>query len=203
MKKILLFLVLIGFSANLIGQENSKYQVFVTPNGITFNNQEKYLVIENDRSKSDQIKLIQKNLNSKHLSKHLKFDVTDDAITLTDYKPGFTKSDKTAGSAYLLDLTYKISIDVKDNMFRINAPLINISANQKYESDAVIFNKGVQFPVTMEIKGKRDVWNSKEKKMFIYDEKGKLIEKSTKEKLEKDLSDLIKIIADQSGSANW
>ncbi|MCS4164453.1 hypothetical protein [Sphingobacterium sp. BIGb0116] len=203
MKKILLFLVLIGFSANLIGQENARYQVVVTPNGINFNNSEKYIVIENDISKNDQIKLIEKNLNSKHLSKHLKFDVTDDAITLTDYKPGYTKSDKTAGSSYLLDLTYKISIDVKDNMFRINVPLINISANQKYESDAVTFNKGVQFPVTMEIKGKRDVWNSKEKKMFLYDEKDKLIEKSTKEKLEKDLSDLIKIIADQSGSANW
>ncbi|MGJ1414072.1 hypothetical protein [Sphingobacterium multivorum] len=203
MKRILFVLFTFGVLGIARGQDIEKKQIVVSPHGITFGNDDTTIVIESGKPQKETVSTIIKNLKTKHLSKNLRIDTIDNAIIINDYIPGFTKSDKTAGSAYLLDLTYKIAIDVKDDRFRINAPSVKISANQKYESDAVTFNKGVQFTVEMGIKGKRDVWNKKAKTMFIYDEKDKLIEKGTKDKLEKELSSIINTITNQSSNLTW
>ncbi|MNK26449.1 hypothetical protein D3C87_447860 [compost metagenome] len=203
MKRLLFVLLLLGGLGIVKGQELKKNQIVVSPHGITFGNDETTIVVESGMPQKETVNAIIKNLKTKHLSKNLRIDTIDNTIIVNDYIPGFTKTDKTAGSAYLLDLSYKISIDVKDDKYRINTPSIKISANQKYESDAVIANKGVQFTLDMGIKGKRDVWNKKAKTMFIYDEKDKLVEKGTKDKLEKNLNALIGIIIDQTSKANW
>lgn len=203
MKKVFILLSLIVSFIYLIGQPISDREIIVGPDGISFKNGEKFIVVESGKSTSEIANYISKNIKKSDHSKNLKIESEDGAIIITDFIPGYTKTDKSSGSAYLLDLYYKIVIDVKDNKYRINVPLIHIAANQKYESDAVIVNKGVQFTVDMGIKGKRDVWNNKEKKMFIYDEKDKLIEKSTKEKLEKDLSKIVGLISSENDNSNW
>ncbi len=55
----------------------------------------------------------------------------------------------------------------------------------------------------MGFSGKRDVWNNREKKLYIFDEKVKLVEQSTKDKLEKDLSRIVDIVADQTKKSDW
>lgn len=200
MKKYLVFTAFVMSFGFLKAQENSLHSIVVTPAGIEFKSGEKYVVVESDKPAKETTNQIIKNLRKFHNSKNLKMDTIGDVLVVTDFIPGYTKTDKSSGSAYLLDLLYKISVDVKDGKFRINAPTVNIAANQKYESDAVIVNKGVQFTIDMGFKGKRDVWDNKAKKLFIYDEKDKLVEKSTKDKLERDLSDAIGIIIRQEKS---
>lgn len=200
MKKYLVFTAFVMYFSFLKAQENSLHSIVVTPAGIEFKSGEKYVVVESDKPAKETTNQIIKNLRKFHNSKNLKIDTIGDVLVVTDFIPGYTKTDKSSGSAYLLDLLYKISVDVKDGKFRINAPSVNIAANQKYESEAVIVNKGVQFTIDMGFKGKRDVWDNKAKKLFIYDEKDKLVEKSTKDKLERDLSDLIGIIISQEKS---
>lgn len=200
MKKYLVFTAFVMSFGFLKAQENSLHSIVVTPAGIEFKSGEKYVVVESDKPAKETTNQIIKNLRKFHNSKNLKMDTIGDVLVVTDFIPGYTKTDKSSGSAYLLDLLYKISVDVKDGKFRINAPTVNIAANQKYESDAVIVNKGVQFTIDMGFKGKRDVWDNKAKKLFIYDEKDKLVEKSTKDKLERDLSDAIGLIIRQEKS---
>ncbi|GEM_PF-1805673 len=200
MKKYLVFTAFVMSFGFLKAQENSLHSIVVTPAGIEFKSGEKYVVVESDKPAKETTNQIIKNLRKFHNSKNLKIDTIGDVLVVTDFIPGYTKTDKSSGSAYLLDLLYKISVDIKDGKFRINAPSVNIAANQKYESDAVIVNKGVQFTIDMGFKGKRDVWDNKAKKLFIYDEKDKLVEKSTKDKLERDLSDAIGIIIRQEKS---
>lgn len=208
MKRLLFVLMLLGVFVSLNGQEIDKNNIVVTPNGLTFNNGENYIIIENGKPERETIKEILSNINTKHLSKNLKIDTLNNTIVINDFISGYTKTDKMAGSAYMLDLAYKITVDVKDNKFKVNAPVIRIASTQKNDSDGlilgnVIFNSTSQFAMEMGIKGKRDVWDSKEKKMFIFDQKDKLIEKSTKAKLEKDLSAIIDIIIDQKDNSNW
>lgn len=203
MKRILFVLLMLGGFGIVTGQEVSKNQVLVSPEGITFGDKERYIVVESRMPQKETVNDIVKSLKTKHSSKYLRIDTIDNTIIVNDFIPGFTKSDKTAGSAYLLDLSYKLTIDVKANRYRINAPAIIISANQKYESDAVIYNKGVQFTVDMGIKGKRNVWNNRAKTMYIFDEKDKLIEKSTKDKLQKELSTIVNIISSQVENKTW
>lgn len=200
MKKYLLFTAFVMSFGFLKAQENSLHSIVVTSAGIEFKSGEKYVVVESDKPAKETTNQIIKNLRKFHNSKNLKIDTIGDVLVVTDFIPGYTKTDKSSGSAYLLDLLYKISVDVKDGKFRINAPSVNIAANQKYESDAVIVNKGVQFTIDMGFKGKRDVWDNKAKKLFIYDEKDQLVEKSTKDKLEHDLTEIISILAKQDVS---
>ena len=178
-------------------------QVVVTQSGLTFNNGEQYVIVENNLPANENINQIVRAIKAKHKSPNIKVETENNLIIITDFTSGYTKTDKKAGSAYLLDLSYKFVIEVKDNRFRINVPTIDISANQQYDSNAVVANKGVQFVMTMEFKGKSDVWNSDHKKLFIFDEKGKLVEKSTKQKLERDLSAVVVIITEPSNNSDW
>ncbi|MBD1434847.1 hypothetical protein H8B06_18635 [Sphingobacterium sp. DN00404] len=203
MKRLLIGLFFLVVSLVAMGQDANTKIITVTPNGLEFKNGEAQMVVENNMPATETISQIVKSLKTKHQSQYLKIDAGDDIIIIDDFVPGYTKTDKAAGSAYLLDMSYKITVDVKDNRFRINIPTIIISANQKYDGHAVPVNKGIQFTMEMGIKGKRDMWNSIVKKLFIYDEKDKLIEKRTKELLERDLSSIINIILSQESDQNW
>lgn len=177
-------------------------QIIVTEAGLSFANGEKFMIVENNKTAAEIINHITTAIKSKHQSPNIKIEVQDDLILITDFISNYTKTDKAAGSAYMLDLSYKFVINVRDNRFRINIPTFEISAGQKYDSHAVVVNQGVQFLMTMEMKGKNAVWNNRHKKLFIYNEKGKLVEQSTKDKLEHDFSSIIKIITEQE-EADW
>jgi hypothetical protein len=196
MKKVLLCLVVVCISLSSYAQT-----IKVTPNGLMFFNDETFLIKENEFSQKENIDNIISTIKSNYSSQNIKIELLGDQIFIKDFITGYTKTDKMAGSAYLLDLSYSVTIDVEDNKIRIHIPIFDISANQKYESN-VSPNKGVQFTMTMGIKGKNNVWNSRNKQLFIYNEKDKLIEKTTKEKLEKDLSKLIDIIVN-SKKSDW
>ncbi|WP_160067597.1 hypothetical protein [Sphingobacterium bovisgrunnientis] len=198
MKKYILILLV-----TIVSFKSYSQQVVINPEGINFTNGKNDIIIENNKLAKESISQIVKNVKSKHQSQYIKIDTEDDVIIINDFIPGYTKTDKAAGSAYLLDLSYKITVDIKDNKYRVNAPIVNISANQKYDGHAVSVNQGVQFTIEMGIKGKRDMWSNSAKKLYIYDEKDKLIEKTTKEKLEKDLSKILNIIIDQSDKSDW
>ena len=186
---------------NPIGDGSQK--ILVSPNGIVFEDGEKFIIVQRSGDKDEIIKTISTNVKKYAKGDNLSVDNHGESLIITAYFPGYTKTDKMAGSAYMLNMSNRITIDVKDGRYKVNAPEVVISSEQRYEPDAVILNKGTQFKMTMGIKGKRDVWNSREKKLFIYDEKDKLIEKSTKEKLEKDLSDIIDIITSTQNNDNW
>ncbi|WP_133228372.1 hypothetical protein [Sphingobacterium corticibacter] len=177
--------------------------VFVSPDGLKFANGQIFIVVETGDSKDEIISNIVANVKTKSNSKYITVEVLNDAIVIKDFIPGYTKTDKSAGSAYQLDLSYKMLVEVKDGRYKINVPELDIAANQKYDGFAVVANSGVQFTLTMGFSGKRDVWNNKEKKLFIFDEKGKLVEKSTKDKLEKDLSRVVDLVADQTKKSDW
>lgn len=189
MKKLLL--IVMAVCACIIVNAQS---IKVTPNGLLFSTGEKYLIVENEFTQKENMDNIVSEIKSNCQSPNIKVEQFEDKIFISDFVAGYTKTDKNAGSAYLLDFSYKISIDVKDGKIRINLPIFEISSNQKYDSHAVVANKGVQFSMSMGIKGKSDIWNSKNKALFIFNEKDKLIEKTTKDKLEKDFSSIIDIV---------
>lgn len=200
--RLLLIITLSVFCVNGYAQDS----LAVTPKGILSSTGNSYIVINIDGLTSSEIMgKLKVDIKRNNPSPELKIEeVSPNTLIVSDLIPGFTKTDKTAGSAFLLDLSYNITFDIKDGKVRYNTPVFTIAANQKYDSQAVIVNKGVQFTVSMGIIGKADLWNSKAKKFFIFSEKGKLIEKSSKEKLEKLFNSYIQIIQNATkASDNW
>lgn len=204
MKKLKgIVLVVVGVLCLAVGASGQEASVVVHPDGLKFANGETFMVIESVGTAADIISNIEANVKIKINSKNISVEVLNDVVLIKDFIPGYTKTDKSSGSAYQLDIFYKVTVEVKDGRYKINVPELDIAANQKYDGFAVMANPGVEFTMTMGFSGKRDIWNNREKKLFIFDEKGKLVEKSTKDKLEKDLSGLMKLIVGEKTMSDW
>lgn len=199
MQRIIFIFILMG--TFLIGKSQDQAQISVNPNGLAFQNGSQSIIIANTKSAMEIKQDIIRNLKISHQSRFLKIDSAKDVLIVSDFIPGYTKSDKFPENAYQLDLFYKIVVDIKDNKFRVHLPTITIASNQKYEYDGL--NKRIQFSINMAIRGKREAGSNIEKQLFIFNEKDKLIEKITKERLEQDLSAIVRLIIDQSEAPNW
>lgn len=201
--KFTLIAVVISLSSTTYAQD----KFHITPTGLTPQNNQDYIVISVDGATAGEIvSAIKVGIKSKNPSSALKFEEpVDNTIIISEFIPGFTKTDKTAGSAYLLDLSYSITLNIKDGKIKFNVPVFQIASNQQYDGQTVITNKGVQFVMSMGIKGKPDIWNDREKKLFIYNDKDKLIEVSTKEKLENLFNSYIELLTSvyNNNSDNW
>ncbi|WP_166336731.1 hypothetical protein [Sphingobacterium chungjuense] len=127
--------------------------VFVSPDGLKFANGETYIVVESTGTAADIISNIEANVKTKSNSKNITVEVLNDAVVIKDFISGYTKTDKSAGSAYQLDLYYKMMVEVKDGRYKINLPELDIAANQKCDGFAVVTNSGVQFTLTMGFSG--------------------------------------------------
>src|SRR5690606_26536592 len=112
MKKYILILLV-----TIVSFKSYSQQVVINPEGINFTNGKNDIIIENNKLAKESISQIVKNVKSKHQSQYIKIDTEDDVIIINDFIPGYTKTDKAAGSAYLLDLSYKITVDIKDNKY--------------------------------------------------------------------------------------
>lgn len=201
-RRLLLITALSVFCINSYTQDSFT----VTPKGILSSTGNSYIVINIDGlTSSEIIGKLKVDIKRNNPSPELKIEeISPNTLIVSDLIPGFTRTDKTTGSAFLLTLSYNITFDIKDGKVRYNAPVFTIAANQKYDSQAVLVNDGVQFTVSMGIIGKAKLWNSKAKKFFIFSEKEKLVEKSSKEKLEKLFNSYIQIIQNTTQvSDNW
>jgi hypothetical protein len=187
MRKILVLVILaFTISVKIIAQN-----VFeLTENGFIDKSTEKDFIVLNfeNSSASELLEKIQTAIKQKSTSQNLNVEKIDDAqLSVSDFIPGFTKTDKFAGSAYLFDLTYKIIIEFRDGRIKINAPVFEISSKNEFK------NKN-EFLLSMGLKGKNDIWSNDHKKFFIFNEKGKLVEKKTKAKLETLFNNYLNII---------
>jgi len=202
MKKVFfIFAMMCLFLANVSAQDSFS----VKPDGVSDANGNNFIVIAVDGLQADKIKSgLVTAIKSKNLSSSLKIDEPDsNTLIVSDKIAGFTKTDKSAGSAYTFDLLYSIIFNIKDGKVKYNVPTFEMASDQQYNSHTSILSNGIRFKMIMGIKGKDDVWNSKEKKYFIYNEKDKLIEKSTKEKLETLFNSYIPIVQSISKSQDW
>lgn len=194
MKKIVL--LIINLCALMFAHAQS---LEVTPKGLMYGENE-YIIIEADSISADQlIALVNNAIKTKHQSPTIKVEKSkDDQLIVSDLVKGFTKTDKRAGSAYLFDLAYKFTIDFKEGKIRVSIPIISIGSQNKF------YSNNNQFKLSMGITGKNDIWSNNEKKFFIYNEKGKLSEKTTKEKLEKLFNELNEVITNSiTSNDNW
>ncbi|MCL7987751.1 hypothetical protein M8998_07355 [Sphingobacterium sp. lm-10] len=202
MRKINLMLVA-AYMFLAISARGQDASIVVHPDGLKFANGETYMVVESSGTAAEITSAIERSVKTKSNSKNLTVEVLDDAVIIRDFVPGYTKTDRLFGSAYLLDLTYKVLVEVKDGKYRINAPELTIAANQKNDGIVGIVNTGYDFTISMELTESSSAKKSKDVKFFIFNKRGKLVEKSTKEKLEKDLSDIVGLVADQAKKADW
>lgn len=194
MKKIVL--LIINLYALMFAHAQS---LEVTPEGLRYGENE-YIIIEaNNMSAAQLVELVNNVIKTKHQSPTIKVEKTkDNQLIISDLEKGFTKTDKRAGSAYLFDLAYKFTIDFKDGKIRVSIPVISIGSQNKF------YSNNNQFKLSMGISGKNDIWSNNEKKFFIYNEKGKLSEKTTKEKLEKLFNELNEVIVNSiTSNDNW
>lgn len=167
----------------------------VTPDGLRYGENE-YIVIEAGDTSIDQlVSLVSSAIKTKHQSPTIEVEKSkENQLIVSDLVKGFTKTDRKAGSAYLFDLNYKFTIDFKDGRIRISIPVISIGSQNKF------YSNNNQFKLSMGIIGKSDVWSNDEKKFFIYNEKGKLVEKSTRGKLENLFNELNEVITNSIAS---
>lgn len=188
-----LMLIMVGLMAQIcvIAQN-----ITVTPEGMKYGDKT-YTVIETGDTSTTLISTVENSLKTKMQSTTAVISMTqDNQLILSDIVAGFTKTDKAAGSAYLFDLSYKVVIDFKAGRIRVNTPIITIGSQDRY------LDNNNSFVLSMGFAGKNDVWSSDEKKFFIYNEKGKLIEKSTKSKLETLFNGINQIIIDSTNQNN-
>lgn len=119
-------------------------------------------------------------------------------IQITGSIPGFTKTDKAAGSAYLFDLNYRMTIEFKDGKLRVLAPVFSLGNQGEFNHSSttmgITTKSKNEFVLSMEICGKNDIWSNKAKKFYIYDVKHKLVEKTTKAKLENVFNKYIEVL---------
>jgi hypothetical protein len=207
MRKILSLAVLI-FAVSVKMMSQNVFEL--TTNGFIDKSTEKDFIVltfENNSVK-DLLDKVQNAIKQKSTSQNLKVEKLDSTqLSVSDFISGYTKTDKLAGSAYLFDLTYKIIIEFRDGRIKINAPAFEIGSNNdsKMDIDAGHGNKVQtknQFALTMGIIGKNDMWNSSHKKCYIFNEKGKLVEKKTKAKLEELFNNYLIIISSGINTKN-
>lgn len=171
-------------------------QITVTPNGLKYGDKD-YTVIETTDTSANLIASVEEIIKTKCQSTSIVVSRTKaDQLIISDLVQGFTKTDKAAGSAYLFDLSYRVVMDFKEGRIRVNTPIISIGSQDRF------LDNNNQFVLTMGFSGKNDVWSNDEKKFFIYNQKGKLIETSTKNKLEGLFNGLTALIIDNLNQSN-
>ena len=192
-----IFATMCLFLANVSAQDSFR----VKPDGVSDANGNNFIVIAVDGVSADKIVSGLKTIiKSKYPSPSLKIEEPDSTtLVVSDLITGFTRTDKARGSSFMLDLSYSIAFNIKEGKVKYNAPNFVIGSDVKYAIFAVVS----QFKISMGIKGKRDLGNKDNKKFFIYDEKDKLVEKSTKEKLETLFNSYIPIVQSVAKSQDW
>lgn len=178
MQKVIFIIVFLSsFLGNILAQEYFQ----LTPNGFLSNDSKDYIIINNNLSLNENIELLTKAIKSTiPLDKDTKINISNNEIQVYAYKLDLFRMKNGPLSELIMDVDYNLNISIKDNKYKISAPIINNIGVHRF-----MIKRMVIYANPKEHKEKK-------KNQFIFDYKSKEVKnKEAKKEIEIYFNNLI------------
>lgn len=178
MQKVIFIIVFLSsFLGNILAQEYFQ----LTPNGFLSNDSKDYIIINNNLSLNENIELLTKAIKSTiPLDKDAKINISNNEIQVYAYKLDLFRMKNGPLSELIMDVDYNLNISIKDNKYKISAPIINNIGVHRFMIERMV------------IYANPKEHKEKKKNQFIFDYKSKEVKnKEAKKEIEIYFNNLI------------